>query len=234
MRSVVFALLAALSLAACIDSAPADPEDGSGYEGVDEDNDPNTVMDDGKSDAPRYAIPTDLPELVAPEVIVSLDGLSIHLFDRNTGFSEVYPTGVGEKDSHGESYTPAGHFKTGPDNTDTWWYVARRTNPAYFGGLPFLRLTIENSQGSNTYAFHGPITATLQRGFVSHGCMRMRANDIIRLFYIAKAHPDMPVSIQTEVEHDADGAKVDVGMTPALYPVDEPLPFPDSIGPRPW
>lgn len=233
MRSAV-ALLATLAITGCFDGEPYDPEDGSGYEGVDEDNDPNTVMDDGKSDAPRYTIPTDLPELVEPEIIVSLNGLSVHLFDRHTGFSEVYPTGVGEKNSRGVSYTPAGHFQTGDDTTDAWWYVGRRTNPEYFDGLPFLRLTIENHEGANTYAFHGPITNPLKRGFVSHGCMRMKPNDIIRLFWIAKKHPSIPVSIQTEVEYDAEGKKVDVGMTPALYEVDAEIPFPDAIGPRPF
>ncbi len=103
MRSFLFTLATAAALAACIDSAPdgTDPEDGTGYEGVDEDNDPTTVMDDGKSDVPRYAIPTDLPELANPEIIVSLDGLTVHLFDRATGFSEVYPAGVGVKNSRG-------------------------------------------------------------------------------------------------------------------------------------
>jgi len=54
-----------------------------------------------------------------------------------------------------------------------WWWVPRRTNPEYFAGLPFLRITAENSMHQNTYALHGPITATLTRGYVSHGCVRM-------------------------------------------------------------
>jgi len=65
VRSFIFTLFTAAALAACLDAMPdgVDPEDGTGFEGVDEDNDPNTVMDDGKSDLPRYAIPSDLPEL---------------------------------------------------------------------------------------------------------------------------------------------------------------------------
>ena len=62
-------------------------------------------MDDGKSDAPRYSAPTDLPMLVAPEIIVSLDGLTVHIFDRATGFQAVYPAGVGTKNSRGISIT---------------------------------------------------------------------------------------------------------------------------------
>ncbi len=236
MRSFIVTLVAAAALTACLDAPPdsVDPEDGTGYEGVDEDNDPTTVMDDGKSDLPRYAIPSNLPELVNPEIIVSLDGLSVHMFDRATGFSEVYPGGVGQKGSSGRSITPTGHFQTGADTNDTWWYVARRTNPEYFGGFPFLRLTAKNSDGANTYALHGPITENLIRGYVSHGCVRMRPADVIRIFWIMKKHPSASVTIQKEVEKDARGKRVDVGMTPALYPVGAAIPYGASVGPRPY
>jgi hypothetical protein len=88
--------------------------------------------------------------------------------------------------------------------------------------------------GANTYALHGPITATLIRGFVSHGCVRMRPADVIRIFWIMKKHPSAPVTIQREVEKDANGKRVDVGMTPALYPVGAPIPYGASVGPRPF
>lgn len=234
------AAVLALSLAvfsACAD-APIDsddPEQG-GYEGVDEDVDPTTPMDDGKSDVPRYQIPTDLPQLAHPEIIVSLDGLTVHVFDRTTGFNKVYAAGVGVKNSAGRSITPTGHFTTGSDPNDTWWYVARRTNPEYFGGFPFLRLTAVNSDGANTYALHGPITETLQRGYVSHGCVRMRSDDIIRIFWMVKRATQggsTPVTIQKEVEKDAAGKRVDVGTTPRLYPEGAPIQFGASVGPRP-
>ncbi|HUS32560.1 MAG TPA: L,D-transpeptidase [Kofleriaceae bacterium] len=211
-----------------------DPEYGSG-EGVDYDEEnPNAPLDDGKSDAPRYQIPTNLPELVSPEIIVSLDGLTVHLFDRATGFSEVYPAGVGQKNSRGISITPTGHFKSGADGNDGWWYAPRRTVPDYFGGFPFLRTTARNSDGANTYALHGPITATLQRGYVSHGCVRMRGNDIVRLFWMVKKHPNTPITIQKEWERDAAGKKVDVGTNPTLWPVGAQITFGASVGPRPF
>lgn len=232
-RFVALLSIAALTLG-CTDATTGDPEDGSG-EGVDYDADnPNGVMDDGKSDAPRYAVPTDLPELVAPEIIVSLDGLTVHLFDRETGFQAVYPAGVGTKNSRGVSITPAGHFMTGDDTADGWWYVPRRTVPEYFGGLPFLRITAKNHLGQNTYALHGPITETLIRGYVSHGCIRMRRDDIIAMFWMVRRHPDTPVTFQREVEKDAAGKRVDVGMTPKLWAVGETIEFGASVGPRPW
>ena len=79
MRSFIVTLVAAAALTACLDAPPdsVDPEDVSIYFRSRQDNDPTTVMDDGKSDLPRYAIPSNLPELVNPEIIVSLDGLSV-------------------------------------------------------------------------------------------------------------------------------------------------------------
>jgi hypothetical protein len=226
------AVLASTVVACTDDSLLDDPENGSG-EGVDYDEDnPGAPLDDGKSDLPRYAIPADLPMLVSPEIIVSLDGLTVHLFDRATGFQAVYPTGVGMKSSRGVSITPLGHYSTGPNSNDAWWYVPRRTVPDYFGGFPFLRLTAKNSGGANTYALHGPITANLIRGYVSHGCMRMKGDDIVRLFWMVKSHPNTPVSIQKEVELDAAGNKVDVGTHPKLWAVGEPIQFGRSVGPR--
>ncbi|HEX5062759.1 MAG TPA: L,D-transpeptidase [Kofleriaceae bacterium] len=211
-----------------------DPEVGTD-QGVDYDQDnPNAPLDDGKSDLPRYMIPTDLPMLVAPEIIVSLDGLTVHLFDRATGFQAIYPAGVGMKNSRGVSITPTGHFQSGANTTDPWWYVQRRTVPDYFGGFPFLRTTARNSDGGNTYALHGPITEQLIRGYVSHGCVRMRGNDIVRLFWMVKPHASTPITIQKEVELDRNGKKVDVGTTPALYLPGEAIRFGASVGPRPF
>lgn len=232
MRYLV-SFIAVLTLVACADvPATDDPELGS-EQGVDFDEEnPDAPLFDDKSDAPRYQIPTDLPELVRPEIIISLDGLTVHLFDRATGHQWVYPAGVGVKNSAGRSITPVGHFATSANLADTWWYVARRTVPEYFAGLPFLRITARNSNGANTYGLHGPITEELIRGYVSHGCIRMADDDIIRLFWMVKKHPSTPVTIQREVERDAAGRAVDVGRTPTLWPVGAPIQYGASVGPR--
>lgn len=67
-----------------------------------------------------------------------------------------------------------------PGNVEARWWSDRWNDE--FGGLPFLMI---NSVG---VAFHGPITykspfdvAYLRRGFVSHGCHRMDANDLLEL-----------------------------------------------------
>ena len=199
------------------------------YEGVafDEDN-PDAFLGGGADDGWSYDIPTDLPTLIHPEIVVSLEGLTLHLFDRTTGFSEVYPVGVGVLGSSGRSITPTGHFATGSDTTNTWWYTARRWSPSYFGGFPFIRLTIENSRGANTYGIHGPITSELIRGYVSHGCMRMRGEDAVRVFYLIRNHPSTPVTIQQEVEIDDAGNPVDVGTYAVVETSDEPPPTPEE------
>lgn len=207
------------------------------FEGVAYDEEhPNAVLGGGKADGYpiTYQVPTNLPTLAAPEVILSLDQLTLHLFDRATGFSAVYPIGVGIKNSHGESITPTGHFESGDDPGDGWWYVPRRWVPAYYGGLPFLRLTTLNSKGYATYGIHGPITATLVRGYVSHGCIRMEKDDIVELFYLVRDHASTPITIQKEVERDASGAEIDVGSTVALWELGETIAYGQSVGPAPW
>lgn len=57
-------------------------------------------------------------------------------------------------------------------------------------------------------------------------------NYIVRLFWMVKTHPNMPVTIQREVELDAAGKKVDVGVTPKLWVVGEPIRFGASVGTR--
>ena len=234
LRLVSLLSLATLAAGCGVEDGLEDPEEGS-FEGAEYDaENPYAELDDGKSDAPYYMIPTDLPMLVSPEVIVSINGLTVHVFDRATGFQAVYPAGVGTKNSAGVSITPAGHYKSGSNINDSWWYVPRRTVPSYFMGLPFLRTTARNTAGQNTYALHGPVTEELIRGFVSHGCIRMRRDDIIRLFWMVKPHANTPITFQREVELDAAGRVVDVGTTPALWEIGEPIQFGPSVGPRYW
>lgn len=236
MRYRILACLAALALSACSadPSASFEEENGDYFEGH--------AYDEGRTDAPAgfekadlaapYDTPEDLPELVRPEVIVSLENLTVHVFDRVTGFSAVYPTGVGALGSDGFSITPTGHFETSPDTSDRWWYIATRWEPSYFEGYPFLRLTAENSRGYNTYGLHGPITNPLRRGYVSHGCMRMAKPDIVELFFLVRNHASTPVTIQQEVELDAAGNEVDLDTEVTLWGPEDEIQYGASVGPR--
>lgn len=256
MRQRLTLLVSALLLAGCAADGgqdgtedgwtvhdPEPPGEGVAY---DEQN-PGADVGMGKADHPlTYEIPEDLPLLERPEIVVSLDGLTVHLFDRTTGFSNVYPTGVGKIGSSGKSYTPVGFYQTG-DPDHGWYYIERRYEPEYFGGFPFLRLNIENSNGYHTYGFHGPITYScpndgdcglldrdwfLVRDYVSHGCMRMEIQGILEMFWSVRDHANVPVTIQQEVERDPFGAVVDVGAEHALYLPGEPMSY-GECGVRP-
>lgn len=189
-------------------------------------------------EVPAWVLET---ELANPEVRVSLDGLSVHLFDVETGLSRVYPTGAGQLGEHsGKSYTPTGFFATSANTGGSWWNIAERFEPSYFGGFPFLRITAHNSKGWNTYGFHGPITYRcktdvegecpleerewfLIQDFVSHGCLRMRSEDIVELFYLLRDHASVPVTIQQLTELDPSGTPISVDGEAIDWPM-EPGP----------
>lgn len=227
-------ILALALVAGCDEAAPEVIDAEEPGEGVAFDEQNPYADVEGKADSPRtYEVPTDLPQLERPEVIVSLEQKTVHLFDRATGFSAVYPTGPGALTSSGRSMTPTGFYATWSDTDEGWYFIPRRYTPDYFGGFPFLRLTIENSMGYHTYGFHGPISYTcpgggtdcdlvdrqwfLRREFVSHGCMRMEAEDIVELFWSIEDLPSVPVAIIAGVEVDAAGSPVDVGSDVTLW-----------------
>ena len=188
--------------------------------------------DDGKADGNWGAALTcktapNLPPLPHPEIVVSLDGLTLHLFDRTTGFDKVFPIGVGAIDTKttsltwGESlsYYPIAaygknDFTIKPSTIQpckTWW-----TDPdtgerlPVFAGLPFM-------SWSGSYAIHGPIDnyrapsgGNLRRGYVSHGCIRMEAADVLEVYARIKGATSTPVHVQREAERDPEGERVDV------------------------
>lgn len=226
-----------IALAGCLAPAggPADDDPNAGFtDGEPFDERGEAPADwEGKFDRPApYEVPEDLPELVSPEVIISLEGLTVHLFDRATGYSKVFPAGVGALGRSGRSITPTGHFATSANTNDGWWNIATRWEPAYFEGYPFLRLTARNSRGYNTYGLHGPITNPLERGYVSHGCIRMAKKDIVELFFLVKGHASTPVTIQQELELDAAGEPVDVDTPVSLWAPGEDIAYGASVGPR--
>ncbi len=174
----------------------------------------------------------DLEPLGSPSIVVSLDGLTIRLTDAATGFEKVYPIGPGAIED-GESLTPTstglpqGIFfaradvPAKVDNVSAsravwaWNYSCRFWGEGlpYFAGLPFIRL---EGTSRAVYGFHGPIDkftkpegGELRRGFVSHGCIRMAADDIVELFALIQGHKT-PVRIQKSIDRDAQGRAVDV------------------------
>lgn len=165
--------------------------------------------------------------LRSPEIIISLDGLTLHLRDRAGTYDRVFPIGPGAIEN-GKSLTPTGTFYTGSNPSETtdarwgynypcriWWTDSetKKKSPV-FAGLPFIRLAGPPTAG---YGIHGPIDrftapngGTLRRGYVSHGCIRMAADDIVEVYARIRGRARTPVRIQQAVERSADGAAVDL------------------------
>ena len=169
----------------------------------------------------------DLPALVAPKITLSIDGLTLHLVDAATGYDRVFPVGPGAIDAtptdpeFGESLSYRPIIDTGShefaitpatiQTCKTWWTDPDTGDKSpVFAGLPFL-------SWHGDYAIHGPIDnytapngGTLRRGFVSHGCFRMEAADILEVYARIKGVANVPVHVQREPERLMDGTRVDV------------------------
>ncbi len=178
-----------------------------------------------------------LPVLPSPEVVISLDGLTLHLFDRTTGFDRVYPVGVGAV-RLGRMLTvpspsgPKGRYharldvmafrdRPRPEVRWAWNYTCRfwwqdpdtKTLLPVYAGLPFIRI---QEPGGSDDGIHGPAEdirredgGRLRRGYVSHGCIRMEPAGILDL-YARTRGKRYPVQIQRAIERRADGTAVDV------------------------
>jgi len=232
MRTTLPSCFAALLLAGLVGlGGGCGREPSSGYEGDDlslGEVGPDDLKADGNWGAATTCKPVpDLPRLVKPRIIISLHGLTLRLVDEATGFEKVFPIGPGaintnpSEATYGESLSFYPVIATGKQDFEItpssitpckiWWTdkATGQTSPV-FAGLPFM-------SWYGPYAIHGPIEnyrdpsgGTLTRGFVSHGCIRMEAQDVLELYARIKGVPRVPVHIQREPERTAEGRRVDV------------------------
>jgi L,D-transpeptidase catalytic domain len=216
--------------AACAqeDGAPQDNELGATDLSLGEQLPDDAKFDGNWGSALTCKTAPNLPRLVNPRITVSLDGLTLHLTDSN-GFDKVFPVGVGGQDqdagsaTFGESlsYYPIiayrkNDFAITPASIQpckTWWTDPETgAKSPVFAGLPFM-------SWSGSYAIHGPIDnfravngGTLRRGYVSHGCIRMEAADVLEVYARIKGVASVPVHVQREPERSAAGVKVDLAQ----------------------
>jgi len=226
MKTFAFVAISAVFLTACGDEAPAEaPGDFSEELGL-------GLVDDMKDDGNWGSATTckpipNLVPLVDPMMVVSLDGLTVHLWDRAGTYDRVFPIGPGAIEG-GASLTPVstsrpdGVFYTrsnlalaydGPTPDKgvwswnhacrMWWTDDKGKKTPVFAGLPFIRL---EGPPTTSYALHGPIDqftqpngGTLRRGYVSHGCIRMEAADVVEVFALIQG-TRTPVRVQQAVE----------------------------------
>lgn len=209
--------------------------------------------DDMKADGNWGAATTckpipNLPKLNSPRIIVSLEGLTLRLTDPSSDYDKVFPIGPGVMDSaqgsttfnESKSMWPVLHYGTGDfelrPSTETackiWWTdSASGEKLPVFAGLPFL-------SWSGSYGIHGPVDnyraangGTLRRGFVSHGCIRMRGDDVLEVYARIKGIAKVPVHVQREPERDANGRRIDVPdpWLGAECALDSDCPFADAF-----
>lgn len=229
-RPILFAL--SLALVACADSTETINPSGSEGElalGLVED-----MKDDGNWGHATTCKPIpNLTPLKDPMIVVSLDGLTLRLFDRQGSYDKTFPIGPGAIEK-GKSLTPTStHLATGvfyaradkPQGVDgptpsqavwswnstcrMWWKDESGKDIPVFAGLPFIRL---EGPPTSSYAIHGPIDkytqvngGTLRRGYVSHGCIRMESADVVEVYALIQGHK-VPVRVQQAVERKDDVA----------------------------
>jgi hypothetical protein len=73
--------------------------------------------------------------------------------------------------------------------------IFSRTYPSYYSGRPFIRIS-SGIDGYTVFGLHYSITEELIRGFVSHGCIRMRDKDLYELYYILTGGGDATISLE--------------------------------------
>ena len=218
------------SLAACASDPSLDDDDAEGGDLPLGDVSAEDMKADGNWGAALTCkTPPNLPPLVAPKITVSLDGLTLRLTDAATGFDKVYPVGVGKVETdptsgqfrESLSYWPIDRyakndFQITPSSIQpckTWWTDPENgERTPVFAGLPFM-------SWSGSYAIHGPIDnfratngGTLRRGYVSHGCIRMEAADVLEVYARIKGVAKVPVRVQREPEKTSEGVKIDVAQ----------------------
>jgi len=224
-------LLSALVVISCAPVGVETPQDvDPSY--IESEHLPLGDLDEAKADVSwRHAktckaVPS-LPQLQDPFVVISLNGLTLRLKDRASGFEKVFPIGAG-KINHKQGETTyqeslslypilrkgTNRFTMKPNraNPCTIWWYDRQTgrNLPVFAGMPFL-------SWYGSYGIHGPISqywlasgGRLQRGYVSHGCIRMEAADILELYGRIKTRSSVSVRVQKAVERRADGSAVEI------------------------
>jgi hypothetical protein len=255
-RRALFALLAALPVAAASFACTADSEDISS--GTGDTSDPfadelKNVEKNGKP-SPQWVYSGMMPSLEKPSVVVSLSAHTVRVtglvpksftgklpFYANLGAMVngqqqvflVYPVATGKIDPI------TGKQPVGPGDYDGLRispYVPSAENP--WGGFPFM--AYNRARG---LAFHGPITSVaggddpgdfewrLIRGQVSHGCQRMQGEHVVEMAHLlgvdmTKLHKSSEVINNTSFNVHVS---FDIDKSPEGKLVDVDYPALDSV-----
>lgn len=136
--------------------------------------------------------------------------------DKKNNIQFVIPVGVGSFDegvmNEGQVSLLTPRFKVG--YIDKNQVISKRSKPRYFADKPFIRLSKEQDGAEATpIGFHTEINGSFVRGFDSHGCMRLRDQDLYMLHDLikdgTKRFTPITVSYHLEEKMDHPAAKRD-------------------------
>lgn len=144
------------------------------------------------------------------QVNVAMIDRRVMLTDNRSSLRFTYPTGLGSFDDHTEFndvrlLTPI--YKN--SFLDKRRAIFAREKPSYFEGKPFIRVTTKEdpSKGHTGIGFHiDQNKGSLVRGFVSHGCLRLREMDLYMMYDIVRFGTPQRISVNTRYRIAGDKA----------------------------
>lgn len=144
------------------------------------------------------------------EVNVAMIDRRVLMTDKKSTLRFTFPTGLGSFDDHTEFndvrlLTPI--YKNA--FLDKRRAIFARNKPSYFEGKPFIRVTTKTdpSKGHTGIGFHiDQSKGRLKRGFVSHGCLRLREMDLFMMYDIVRFGTPQRISVNTRYRIASDKA----------------------------
>lgn len=140
------------------------------------------------------------------QVETALVDRKVIIKDEKNDLKIVFPIGVGSFDegvlNEGVTSLITPRFNNGfiPKSS----IISKREMPRYFKGKPFIR--IHDGEKRTEIGFHIEINDYFNRGFDSHGCMRLREEDL-QAFHDLLVHgpkSQTPVVVKYRLQDDAD------------------------------
>lgn len=141
---------------------------------------------------------------------VALVDRKVIIEDKVNDIKFVMPTGVGGFDegimNEGRVSLLTPRFKSGYIDKNA--VISKRDKPRYFANKPFIRLTrsVDESAEATPIGFHTEINGSFVRGFDSHGCMRLRDQDLFMLHDLIMdgTRRKTPITISYRVDDEMD------------------------------
>lgn len=145
------------------------------------------------------------------EVNVAMLDRRVLMTDTRSSLRFIFPTGLGSVDNKTEYNDVRLLTPIYKDSfLDKKRAIYQREKPSYFEGKPFIRITtnVEPNKGHTAIGFHiDQNNGSLIRGFVSHGCLRLRAMDLYFMYDIVRFGTPQRINVNTRYRMGSDLAE---------------------------